>query len=290
MPTRRAVTISVLSVAMLFPAGCSGAAVPDAGGPPASARPAVSARPSGSPGSPVTGTLVPPSTQGPAVRARPHGRRYPLHTGIVATTFWVGEIFDPHSPNGSQVISTYDAHWLRHYGGCDGVVTGGRCQTQRRVAANGFFPTLMNPRENPFYLDLPFDDVNDAAAFSQRARFIPWAHDRGYAGHAHDPAFSYMKNRWVKLTRDGRTCYGQIEDAGPGVYDDYRYVFGAGDPRPASRLYNRAGLDVSPALTGCLGFSELNGDDNRVDWQFVDAAEVPTGPWTRLVTTLGVSE
>ena len=86
------------------------------------------------------------------------------------------------------------------------------------------------------------------------------------------------------------TCYGQIEDAGPGVYDDYRYVFGAGDPRPASRLYNGAGLDVSPALTGCLGFSELNGDDNRVDWQFVDAAEVPTGPWTRLVTTQGVSE
>ena len=221
--------------------------------------------------------------------ARPHGRRYPLHTGIVATTFWVGEIFDPHSPNGSQVISTYDAHWLRHYGGCDGVVTGGRCQTQRRVAANGFFPTLMTPRENPFYLDLPFDDVNDAAAFSQRARFIPWAHDRGYAGHAHDPAFSYMKNRWVKLTRDGRACYGQIEDAGPGVYDDYRYVFGR-RPRPASRLYNGAGLDVSPALTGCLGFSELNGDDNRVDWQFVDAAEVPAGPWTRLVTTQSVSE
>lgn len=296
MPTRRAVTISVLSVAMLFPAGCSGSAVPDGGGPPASAqppasaRPSVSAGPSGSPGSPVTGTLVPPSTRGPAVRARPHGRRYPLHTGIVATTFWVGEIFDPHSPNGSQVISTYDAHWLRHYGGCDGVVTGGRCQTQRRVAANGFFPTLMTPRENPFYLDLPFDDVNDAAAFSQRARFIPWAHDRGYAGHAHDTAFSYMKNRWVKLTRDGRTCYGQIEDAGPGVYDDYRYVFGAGDPRPASRLYHGAGLDVSPALTGCLGFSELNGDDNRVNWQFVDAAEVPAGPWTRLVTTLGVSE
>ena len=49
-------------------------------------------------------------------------------------------------------------------------------------------------------------------------------------------------------------------------------------------------MDVSPALTGCLRFSELNGDDNRVDWQFVDAAEVPTGPWTRLVTTQGVSE
>ena len=175
--------------------------------------------------------------------------------------------------------SAFDDAWQAHYGGVD--------DYQHR---RGYFPADFQPKENPFYLDLPFDDVNDAAAFSQRARFIPWAHDRGYAGHAHDPAFSYMKNRWVKLTRDGRTCYGQIEDAGPGVYDDYRYVFGAGDPRPASRLYNGAGLDVSPALTGCLGFSELNGDDNRVDWQFVDAAEVPTGPWTRLVTTQGVSE
>jgi len=218
------------------------------------------------------------------------GRRYPLHTGIVATTFWVGEIFDPHSPDGSQVISTYDARWMLHYGGCDGVVTAGRCETERRVAANGFFPTRMTPRENPFYLDLPFDDVNNAAAFSQRAQLIPWANDPGYAGHAHDPAFSYMKNRWVKLMRDGRTCYGQIEDAGPGAYDDYRYVFGTDNRRPASRLYNAAGLDVSPALTGCLNFTELNGDDNRVAWQFVNAVNVPRGPWTRLVTTQGVSE
>ena len=104
---------------------------------------------------------------------------------------------------------------MLHYGGCDGVVTYGKCETERRVPANGFFPTRMTPRENPFYLDLPFDDVNNAAAFSQRAQLIPWADDPGYAGHAHDPAFSYMKNRWVELMRDGRTCYGQIEDAGP---------------------------------------------------------------------------
>jgi hypothetical protein len=218
------------------------------------------------------------------------GSTYPLHTRIVATTFWVGEIFDPHSPNGSQVISTYDAHWLKHYGGCDGIVKHRRCETQRRFAANGFFPTRMKPRENPFYLDLPFDDVNDAAAFSQRARVIPWAKDPGYAGHARDPAFSYMKNRWVKLMRNGRTCYGQIEDAGPGLYDNYRYVFGTHNRRPASRLYNGAGLDVSPALTGCLRFTELDGDDDRVDWRFVDAVDVPRGPWKRLVTTQGVSE
>ncbi len=277
MPIKQAVTVSLVSASILVQAGCSGPAGsshPEAAGPQSS----------------VSAKLVHPSASFPGDIARPRGRRYPRHTGIIATTFWVGEIFDPSSPNGSQVISTYDAHWMLHYGGCDGVMTDGGCQTQRRVAANGYFPTRMTPRENPFYLDLPFDDVNNAAAFSQRARLIPWANDRGYAGHAHDPAFSYMKNRWVKLMRDGRSCYGQIEDAGPGVYDDYRYVFGGDNRRPASRLYHGAGLDVSPALTGCLGFSELNGDDNRLDWQFVDATDVPPGPWTRLVTTQGVSE
>ena len=50
---------------------------------------------------------------------------YPLHTDVVATTFWVGEIFDPQASDGSQVISTYDSHWLAHYGGCDGIVVNG---------------------------------------------------------------------------------------------------------------------------------------------------------------------
>jgi hypothetical protein len=264
-----AMTVSVLGALLLVQAGCS--------------APAGSSHRAPS-------TLTPPPAGTPGGTAGPHGRQYPLHTDIVATTFWVGEIFQPHNPNGSQVISTYDAHWLRHYGGCDGGVTGGTCETERRVAANGYFPTHMTPRQNPFYLDLPFDDVNNPAAFAQRARVIPWAHDPGYAGHARDPSFSYMKNRWVKIMRNGRTCYGQIEDAGPGAYDDHQYVFGTGDPRPANRLYNGAGLDVSPALTGCLGFTELNGDDNRVSWQFVDAVDVPSGPWARLVTTQGVSE
>jgi len=35
--------------------------------------------------------------------------KYPWHTDIVATTFWVGEVFDPNAADGSQVISTYDS-------------------------------------------------------------------------------------------------------------------------------------------------------------------------------------
>ncbi len=214
---------------------------------------------------------------------------HPPHTGIVATTFWVGEIFDPDATDGSQVISTYDSQWADHYGGCDGLITAGGCSTEIRTAENGYFPTSMTPLENPFYLDLPFDDINDPAAFARRGAVIPWADDPGYAGRQDDPSFSFMKNRWVQIANGDRTCYGQIEDAGPGQYNDADYVFGATDQRPHNNKFNGAGMDVSPALNGCLGFADINGEDDRVDWRFVEADEVPAGPWRQLITTSQVT-
>jgi hypothetical protein len=172
----------------------------------------------------------------------------PWHNNIVATTFWVGEVIGS-GPNDSQRISAYDPHWYANYGGCDGVVRNGSCETEPRSAANDYFPTQMTPRQNPFYLDLPVVD----------------------------PA---LKNRWVQIQGPGGTCYGQIEDAGPTIYNDRDYVFGGA--RPANTRFNGTGMDVSPALNGCLGFGSLNGADDRVNWRFVDSP--PAGPWTRIVT------
>jgi len=210
---------------------------------------------------------------------------YPWHTDIVATTFWVGEIFDPEASDGSQELSTYDPDWARSYGGCDGIETARGCEVERRTAANGYFPTSMTPRQNPFYLDLPYDDVNDPAGRALRESVIPWAGDDAYADVVDDRGASLMKDRWVMLRRGDRVCFGQIEDAGPGRYSDWRYVFSNDDRRPANRRFNGAGMDVSPALNGCLAFTEPNGEDDRVDWRFVEADDVPPGPWTRIVTT-----
>ncbi len=210
--------------------------------------------------------------------------KYPWHTGIVATTFWVGEVFNPNASDGSQVMSTYDSKWMESYGGCDGIVTSG-CQTEARVPRNGYAPKKMAPKENPFYLDLPFDDINNGVAFKERATVIPWANDPGYKGQAANKSFSYMKNRWVKIRKGGDVCYGQIEDAGPGQYEDKAYVFGTDDSRPANKNFNGAGLDVSPALNGCLKFSDLNGENDKVDWQFVEQKDVPPGPWLNIITT-----
>jgi hypothetical protein len=221
----------------------------------------------------------------PPAPPAPGGAKYPVHTGIVGTTFWVGEIFDPNASDGSQVLSTYDSNWMANYGGCDGTTAGGSCETEARSAANDYFPTEITPRENPFYLDLPFDDVNDKSAFARRDDVVPWAGQEPYASHSGDQNFSYMKNRWVALSYNGATCYAQIEDAGPGEYDDAEYVFGSGDPRPANSRYGGAGMDVSPAVVGCLSFDELNGEQGGISWTFVDDADVPPGPWTRVVTT-----
>lgn len=231
----------------------------------------------------------PPGDQ--AAGAATSGRSYPGHTNVVATTFWVGEVFDPDAPDGSQVISTYDSAWQRHYGGCDGIRRGERCDTERRTIDNGYFPQHMTPKQNPFYLDLPFDDINDRTAFAMRCNVVPWAQDPGFAGHCTDQSFSYLKNHWVRITGpNDRVCYGQIEDAGPGQYHDAEYVFGDKDSRPANTRYGGAGADVSPALNGCLGFSELDGDTDRVSWRFVDEPNVPDGPWKRVVTTGGLTE
>lgn len=235
----------------------------------------------------LAGCTQPDPEVEPVTDELPEGR-YPWHTDIVSTTFWVGEILDPTASDGSQEISTYDSRWMESYGGCDGIVVDGVCGTEARSADNGWFPTSMTPLQNPFYLDLPFDDINNDAAFAMRGAVVPWAGEEPYASRIPDRGFSLMKNRWVELRKGDAVCFGQIQDAGPAVYDDARYVFGDDDERPANTRFNNAGLDVSPALNGCLGYEALNGQNDRVHWRFVDEEDVPDGPWTRIVTTSGV--
>lgn len=234
---------------------------------------------------PFLAILIAAVSPAAVAHAEPDNRIYPWHTGIVSTTFWVGEIIDPSASDGSQVFSTYDKDWMANYGGCDGVIEGGVCRADPRESGNGFFPTAMVPRQNPFYLDLPFDDLNNPEAFAIRGKVIPWAQDSGYKGNAGDRGFSYMKNRWVELRKNGRTCFGQIQDAGPAVYNDAAYVFGSDDRRPVNTRFNGAGLDVSPALNACLGYKTIDGAEDRVDWRFVEPDQVPAGPWTRIITT-----
>ena len=174
----------------------------------------------------------------------------PWHTNILSYTFYVGEV-NGSGPNDSQEISAYDPNWMANYGGCDGIVIEGVCKIEYRDASNGFFPKHMTPKQNPFYLDLPVSDRS-------------------------------LKNRWVQIQGPGGTCFGQVEDAGPAVYDDRAYVFGTDDRRPRNKIADGGGMDVSPALNGCLGFT---GRDGIVDWRFVEPGMSPPARWTLIITT-----
>ena len=283
---------------------------------------------SGVTSSPTTNTSTGGSTstssanpaEPPIVTSSPSGRSYTLYTSILATTFWVGEQFQA-TADGSQVCSAYNGQWQYSFfhlktgvsnaaggngsftGGCDARVNNanGTCDDTNSVAslrtpANGYFPAgLPAIYENTFYLDLPYDDYNastssETTGYSSRCSTIPWANDAGYNGHCTDRNFSYMKNRFVKITANGHTCYGQIEDAGPadsgngnGNYADSNYVFSSNNARPFNQSYNSAGMDVSPALGACLGGSFNN--DLVLNWQFIDTANVPSGAWKIIVTT-----
>ncbi len=197
------------------------------------------------------------------------GTTYPLHTNITAAVFWVGEPIGNGSSEDNG-LSAWDDAWQTHYGGFD--------DPQNRI---GYYPVGFIPKENPFYLDLPYNDFNDnGSRRSNASQVIPWAGEKTWTSRE-----SMLKNRWVKLMRNGITCYGQIEDSGPYVYDDANYVFGTSDQRPRSTIANNAGMDVSPALRDCLQFNGWNNVDNKVDWQFVNAADVPPGPWKDIITT-----
>lgn len=192
---------------------------------------------------------------------------YPIHTDITATVFWVGEPVGNGSSEDNS-FSAWDDDWIERYGGYD--------NPYERV---GYYPAGFTPKENPFYLDLPYNDFDTEGKRKVHAyAVVPWASTKTWATDE-----SMLKNRWVKIWRNNNVCYGQIADAGPYEYNDYEYVFG--EARPKNTIANNAGLDVSPALRDCLKFVGANNADNKVNWQFVEYADVPAGPWREIITT-----
>jgi hypothetical protein len=229
-----------------------------------------------------SGPLGPLPVAGPVAQA-PGAQslsRYPLHERIPATVFWVGTVSAQGAGgDGQSLLSAWDSAWAEHFGGCDGVGAAGRecaSDVERRTAPD-WFPTAIVPRENPYYVGLPYNDLSSPKS-TDRYR-IPWAADQGFAIHLNDRTVSFMKNRWVGVTGPAGTCYAQIEDSGPGAVDP-DYVLGTGRPS------NPHGINLSPAVTRCVGLAAEAGSGD-VDWRFVDAP--PPGPWGRVITSRQVS-
>jgi hypothetical protein len=187
--------------------------------------------------------------------------RYPWKRQIVTTIFWIGETATHNNPVPNR-SSCWDSHWSQNYGGNDTPDS-----TQRN---SDYTPAAFTPGQNPFYVALPYNDMEHGTHKAEAAEVIPWF-PKDYKG----PTQSVCQGRWIAIRFGARVCYAQWEDAGPFRTDHWQYVFG--NERPRWNLNGGAGLDVSPAVRDFLG---MNSTD-VTDWKFVDFDEVPTGPWAR---------
>jgi hypothetical protein len=186
--------------------------------------------------------------------------RYPWKRGIVTTVFWVGERPTANNPV-PNYKSSWDPRWAQNYGGLDDPDPARR---------KNYIPARFVPRQNPFYIALPYNDTTRGTTKSEARRAVPW-----FKQAFERPGKSVLKGRWVAVRRGNRICYAQWEDCGPFRTDHWQYVFG--NQRPLPNLNQGAGLDVSPAVRDYLG---MRGKD-VCDWKFVEARDVPSGPWTR---------
>lgn len=185
--------------------------------------------------------------------------KYPWKTDIATTVFWIGELPSENNPTPNRQ-SSWDVNWTKNYGGFDNPDPDARA---------GYLPVKFTPKQNPFYVALPYNDMSAHGHKAEAREIIPWFKE-AYS----DRYKSVCKDRWIAIRKGALVCYAQWEDVGPFRTDDAGYVFGSEKPKPNDN--KNAGLDVSPAVRDFLG---LNGME-KTDWRFVDVSEVPPGPWT----------
>ena len=187
------------------------------------------------------------------------GGVYPWRDNIVTTVFWIGERPTKNNPTPNHA-SSWDSHWASNYGGYD---------NPDPAARDGFIPKGFTPRQNPFYIALPYNDTTRGTTKPESRLVIPW-----FKKAFLQEGKSVCKGRWIAVKFGNRVAYAQWEDAGPFRTDHYQYVFGQEFPRP--NLNGGAGLDVSPAVRDYLG---MNQTRDVCAGRFVEAKEVPNGPW-----------
>lgn len=189
---------------------------------------------------------------------------YPWKKHITATVFWIGEKPTANNPTPNDK-SSWDQEWAKNYGGYDNPDPATR---------NGFIPATFTPKQNPFYVALPYNDcLNHANHKPEAQRVIPW-----WNRYNPEPGDTICKGRWVQIysSETKKICYAQWEDCGPWVTDDWEYVFGQKPPK--NKMNKGAGIDISPAVRDFLGIS------NRatVHWRFTEFSRVPAqGPWAK---------
>ncbi len=215
-----------------------------------------------------TGASRPPlSAVAPQRNTLMPGIRYPWKTHVTCTIFWIGERPSARNPTPNNK-SSWDVAWEENFGGYDDPDPANRIANH---TTGEFRPKGVVPKLNPFYVALPYNDVERFGRHKPEAsRVIPW-----FSRMRPEPGKTVCKGRWLQIFLNGRSCFAQWEDCGPWVTDDWEFVFG--DKPPKTRHNGAAGIDLSPAIRDYMGLK--SGD--KVHWRFVEAAQVPHGPWKK---------
>lgn len=192
---------------------------------------------------------------------------YPWKTHVTCTIFWIGEQPTARNPT-PNCKSSWDQKWAINFGGYDDPDPANRIADH---ATGDFRPKKFVPKLNPFYIALPYNDVQGWAKHKPEAsRVIPWFHRM-----RPQPGKTVCKGRWIQIFFNGRSCYAQWEDCGPWVTDDWEFVFGNKPPKATQN--GSAGIDLSPSVRDYLGLRS----GQKVHWRFVEDAQVPYGPWKK---------
>ena len=188
---------------------------------------------------------------------------FPWHFDIMATYFYIGQLPGPRNPT-PNTASSWDSAWDDNYGGFDD-------PDPRHRNPVTYAPLAFTPQLNPFYVALPYNDIQRGGPKPEAPMVIPW-----YRRDKEGKYESVCRGTWVQIYYNGRYCFAQWEDCGPFVTDDWEYVFKG--KRPRNKQNRGAGIDLSPAVRDYLG---IKGGSAVVHWRFVDFSLVPGGPWSK---------
>lgn len=220
---------------------------------------------------PTSAEQAPPAaTAAPAPAPKPKApetakapEKYPTHHNITATVFFLGEGESADNAYITNEETAWDSNPMKRFGGVDKI---------NALRDGNSVITSFTPKHNPYYIALPASEFTETGPVPGARAKSPWAAEA--AGMSDEE--SLFKGRWVRVERDGyKPVYAQWLDVGPDSADvpqDYGYVFGDDSQKPSNTFNLKAGIDLSPAAAGRLGF---NDGGEQVSWSFVDRSDVP---------------
>ena len=106
----------------------------------------------------------------------------------ITTIFWVGEGATEENGYIHNRSSYWDDNWMKHFGGVDSPLN-----------RKGWLPAAFTPKQNPFYVALPFAEVDGDGNLKEIAKKIP-----GFGQNAGP----LTRNRWVEIRYKGRFRLG----------------------------------------------------------------------------------